>query len=130
NKTTIWDWKVNDNVNLELALRFDDFLGGHLVTGHIDGVAKLIEKEFIKSSILLNFSANLNIINNIVDKGSIAINGISLTIIERTDEWFSVSIIEHTQEVTNISSLEINDYVNIETDYFVKIIKSNMEKIK
>lgn len=129
-KTTISNWKINDILNLELALKANDFLGGHWVTGHIDGTAKLINKEYIQSSLLLKFSAKPLILNNIIDKGSITIDGISLTIVEHNNEWFSVCIIEHTQEVTNITKLQVNDLVNIETDYFVKIIKSNMERIK
>lgn len=122
-KTSFKDLKINDKVNLERALPVNGRLGGHIVSGHIDGTAVIIKKYKDDKSVRMNFSTSSEILALIVKKGSVAVDGISLTVVDVDTCSFSVSIIEHTQDETTLTSKKIGDTVNIENDIIGKYVK-------
>jgi len=116
NKTNLSNWKIGDLVNLERALRVGDEIGGHFVTGHVDTVLelqKIIEED---GSRILYIKLNDQISPYIASKGSITIEGISLTVNEVNDDYFNVNIIPFTWDNTNLSKIKVNNFVNIEID--------------
>ena len=115
-------WKVGKTINLEKSLRIGDELGGHLVTGHIDGVAKLISIEKVDKSNIITFEAPKNLIKYIAVKGSIALNGTSLTVNEVNNYLFTVNIIPHTQKVTTWKDSRVGDLFNLEIDLLARYI--------
>lgn len=122
-KTTVGEWVVGDLVNLERSLRLDDLLSGHLVTGHIDTTATVKsiknegESQFIEFNLPGEFSKYL------VNKGSVAVNGVSLTVVEGAESGFSVALIPHTLAVTNLGRLKLSQSVNVECDILAKYIE-------
>ena len=116
NMTTAKKWKIGTILNLELSLNLGEQIGGHILSGHIDGIAYLANKKDDKGSKILDFRVSKDILKYIVKKGSIAIDGISLTINSVNKNNFSVNIISHTLKETTINSLNVNDKVNIEVD--------------
>jgi len=120
--TTLAEVRVSDLVNMERALRLADRLGGHLLTGHVDGVG--IIRKLVRSGqlYLLGIEPPESISSYLVDKGSIAIDGISLTIASLEDGLVWVSIIPHTAEVTTLKEKKIGDRVNVEADLLAKYI--------
>ena len=126
-KTTLGEKSnINQIVNLEPALRISDRLGGHIVSGHIDGLGKVENIEKLEKSWLLSIKwQNKNFSKYIVDKGSICVNGISLTIAksENEGEIFTIAIIPHTWENTNLKNLAIGDSVNLEGDALIKYVE-------
>lgn len=123
NRTNLSNLKVNSRVNLERALEVGNRLGGHIVNGHVDGVAEVLEIHPVGESVELWFSAPEDIMKYLVKKGSVAVNGISLTINEISGSRFSVNIIPHTQSETNINQLEVGGKVNIECDILGKYVE-------
>ena len=121
--TNFKNLKVNDAVNLERALPANGRLGGHIVSGHIDGLGTIIKKYNDDKAIRMSFSTTPSILELIVKKGSIAIDGISLTVTDVDSTSFSVSIIEHTQGETTLTSKKIGDTVNLENDVIGKYVK-------
>ena len=121
-KTTIGDWTVGRKVNLERALTGTDELGGHLVTGHIDDVGYLKSREIIAGSLKLEFFAPASMRAAIAPKGSITIDGVSLTVNMVSDDGFTVNIIPHTAEVTTLGGLRKNDKVNLEIDLIARYV--------
>ncbi len=121
--------KIGDSVNLERAMRLSDRLGGHLVSGHIDGIGKItgIKREDIAS--IISIEAPEELLNQMLNKGSIAIDGISLTIIEVNNKYFQVSIIPHTSHETTLLKKKAGEFVNLETDmigkYIMRFLHSN-----
>ena len=116
NKTNLSNWKIGDLVNLERALRVGDEIGGHFVTGHVDTVLelqKIIEED---GSRILYIKLNDDISPYIASKGSITIEGISLTVNEVNNDYFNVNIIPFTWDNTNLSKIKVNDFVNVEID--------------
>ncbi|SHF12651.1 riboflavin synthase alpha chain [Seinonella peptonophila] len=120
--------RLGAKVNLERAMAMGDRLGGHLVQGHVDGTAKLIEKKARGTEVLFRFQIEPSFTRYMIEKGSITINGISLTLVEATETTFAVSIIPHTLEVTNMGQLSIGDSVNIECDLLGKYIAKLISK--
>lgn len=116
-------FRQGDWVNLERAMRADGRFGGHIVSGHIDGVGKFIKKDFDGMSYIMTFEAPSEIAKYIIKKGSICISGISLTIANIDGRVFSVSIIPHTFENTNLKHLKGGDFVNLEADMVAKYIE-------
>ena len=121
-RTTFTRMRATRRVNLERAVRADTRLGGHLVAGHIDGVGQVLSTARSASSILLDVSASSDLMRFIVDKGSIALDGVSLTIAKAADTWFRVSVIPHTAAVTTIGELAPGAEVNLEVDMIVKYV--------
>lgn len=112
-----------DQVNLERAMRLSDRLGGHIVTGHIDCVATVIERREESGNILFSFRLPVEHLRYIIEKGSVAIDGISLTVNRVTPDSFSVNIIPHTAKMTTLQSRRNGDRVNIETDIIGKYVE-------
>lgn len=129
-KTNFSMLKVGSTVNLERALRLSDRLGGHMVSGHIDGIGiiKSIDKDDIAWRIKI--SATTSILHQMIDKGSIAIDGISLTIVRVDQDSFEVSIIPHTMKETTLLNKRVQDTVNLETDMFGKYVYRYLNQSK
>lgn len=127
-RTTLGKKRAGGRVNLERALRLGDRLGGHLVSGHIDGIAVLSAREQTGEFIRLVFSAPEQLLKYIIEKGSVAIDGISLTVNTVTGGVFSVMIIPHTLEKTTLTGKGPGDQVNIENDLIGKYVEKLMGK--
>lgn len=128
NKTTFKDIKKGDAVNLERALSLDKRLDGHIVQGHVDSLGKIIEIKNIDNFVEYKISINEDSLKEVVYKGSIAIDGISLTVSQVTDTYFKVSIIPTTINNTNLKSKKVGDLVNVETDIIGKYIFKYLNK--
>jgi riboflavin synthase len=126
-KSSLGELNVGDQVNLERALKLSDRLGGHLVSGHIDGIGKITDKQREDNAILITITPDPELLKNIIAEGSIAIDGISLTVAELNSDSFVVSIIPHTNEVTTLPHKNIGDVVNLETDMIGKYVKRMMQ---
>jgi len=122
-KTTFGNVKMGDRVNLERALRLSDRIDGHLVSGHTDGLGTLQHREQVGNAIQVTIGASAAITRYIIAKGSIAVDGISLTVNSSGDNEFAVSIIPHTAKITTIGIKRIGDPVNIETDMIGKYVE-------
>lgn len=120
--TTLGELGSGDPVNLERALRMGDRLGGHLVSGHVDGVAVLLEKSQDGNAVRLRFRMAAELNRFVVEKGSITIDGISLTVNQVSEETFSVAIIPQTLAATNLHHRQPGSRVNIETDIIGKYV--------
>ncbi len=125
-RTVLKTARAGDRVNLERAMRLSDRLDGHLVLGHVDGIAGIREKRNLENAIIVAFSADRSLTRYMIDKGSVAVDGISLTINRLYDEGFEVSIIPHTAKVTTIGFKKTGDPVNIETDMIGKYVQRFM----
>ncbi len=121
--TTFGSIRQGDTVNVERALKLSDRIDGHMVSGHIDGIGTLKNKESASDAILLAFTVPAILAKHMIKKGSVAVDGVSLTINECGDDFFSVSIIPHTGEITTITAKKPGDKVNIETDMIGKYIE-------
>lgn len=123
-KTNLGSLKVGDKVNIERSLKVGERLEGHFVLGHVDGVGLIsnIEKQTNQIKIWIKVSKQLS--KYIIKKGSVTVDGISLTVVDVFTNQFTVTIIPHTMEVTNLGLKKINDKVNIETDVLGKYILS------
>jgi riboflavin synthase len=122
-RTTIGLLKPGDEVNLERALRLGDRLGGHLVSGHVDGVGRILKKEQKERSWLIRVGIDEALARYTIEKGSIAVDGTSLTINDCQDTYFEVNIIPHTAQETTILKKRVGDLVNIETDMIGKYVE-------
>ena len=118
---------IGDRVNLERAMAADGRFGGHIVSGHIDGVGTVAEMKRESNAVWVKISADNDILRLIVEKGSIAIDGISLTVAEVTDKDFSVSIIPHTGSETTLLQKRIGDRVNLENDIVGKYVEKLLQ---
>lgn len=123
-RTSLNSLSVGSKVNLERAMAATGRFGGHFVSGHIDGVASLVEKTFVDNSVVFKFKFAAELNKYLVQKGSIAIDGVSLTIAQLDEAEFTVSIIPHTLAETNLGEYAIGDRVNIEVDMLAKYIES------
>ena len=130
NCTTIGKWNVGTIVNLEKSLVFGGRVEGHFVSGHIDGVAKVIKIKPEKDSLRFTFEPPMDLMKYIVTKGSVALNGISLTINEVTSKTFGVNIIPHTRNETNFRNLKENELVNLEIDILARYLSGIVTKSK
>lgn len=122
-KTTFRAAKVGDRVNLERALRLSDRLDGHLVSGHVDGLGKLVGRETVVNALVLSFEAPPDLTRYMINKGSVAVDGVSLTINHCDTRGFQVSIIPHTAKMTTIGLKRIGDAFNVETDLIGKYVE-------
>lgn len=117
---------VGDAVNLERAMLMGGRFGGHIVSGHIDGTGTVVSKKKVENSTVITIGADKKIINGIVPKGSVAIDGISLTVAELTDKTFSVAVIPHTGEETTLVLKGEGSTVNLENDVIGKYVERFM----
>ena len=122
-KTTLGQAKRGDKVNLERALRLGDRLDGHMVTGHVDGVGVVKAKRPLANAMLFAFGVPEALLRYIVQKGSVAVDGISLTVNACKRGAFDVSIIPHTAKMTTMGFKKVGDSVNIETDILGKYVE-------
>jgi riboflavin synthase len=122
-KTTFADARIGEKVNLERALRLSDRIDGHLVSGHIDGTATIQNKKNVGNSIVIGFQLASSIAYYMIQKGSVAVDGISLTINTCNQSSFEVAIIPHTARMTTLSIRRTGDKVNIETDMIGKYVE-------
>jgi riboflavin synthase len=114
--TTVGSWRVGTRINLERPLRLGDELGGHMVAGHIDGVAAVTAREPMTDMARLELRAGDELARFIAPKGSVALDGVSLTVNEVAADTFSVLIIPHTLKVTTLGTLAVGQEVNLEVD--------------
>ncbi|MCI2393074.1 riboflavin synthase [Aliiroseovarius sediminis] len=121
-KTNLGSWTVSHKVNLERALKVGDELGGHIVSGHVDGVAEIIGMTIEGDSTRVRFRAPSELARFIAPKGSVALNGTSLTVNEVEGDEFGVNLISHTKEVTNWGQAKIGDRVNLEIDTLARYV--------
>lgn len=120
--TVLAELKPGDVVNLERTLRLGDRLGGHIVSGHVDGVGVIRSKERSDNAIVVTIEAPPQVMRYIIAKGSIAIDGTSLTIVDYGADWFSVSLIPHTASLTTVGLKESGSKVNLEADVLGKYV--------
>lgn len=120
--TTAGAWRVGSKVNLERPLRVGEELGGHIVTGHVDGVGRLAHVESEDRSLRMTFSVPETVARYIAQKGSIAVDGVSLTVNAVSGAQFDVNVIPHTCEVTTLGALKQGDAVNVEVDVLARYI--------
>jgi riboflavin synthase len=121
-KTTVKNYKEGMAVNLEKSMRLNDLLDGHIVQGHIDTRGKIIKIREDKESRIIKIEVPNKFMSLIADKGSVSVDGISLTVVETGKNWLTVSLVSYTLENTNMGKIKENDYVNIETDVLAKYI--------
>ena len=122
-KSTFGASKVGERVNLERAMRLDSRLDGHLVTGHIDGVGLIRQKQIMSNAVIISIDAPQAISHYMIKKGSVAVDGVSLTINACHRNDFNVSIIPHTAQITTLTAKKKGDRVNIETDMIGKYVE-------
>ena len=131
-KTAFSNLKIGDIVNLERAMRADGRFGGHMVAGHIDGTGAITDIKREDNAVWLKIKAAPDILKYVIDKGSIAIDGISLTVAEIEKDYLSVSLIPHTVKETSLLKKNIGDAVNLECDlvgkYIYKFFNSDKDK--
>ena len=121
-KTSLAELNRGGLVNLERALKVGDRFGGHIVSGHIDGVGKILGIRAEGNALVVDVAAENFLLRHIAPKGSVALDGISLTVVDAGAENFSVSMIPHTRSVTNFSGKRVGSPVNIETDILAKYV--------
>lgn len=120
--TTLAKLKAGTSVNLERALAVGARLGGHYVTGHVDGQGQLLGTEKSGNGVIFRFQASKDLMQMVAPKGSIAVDGISLTVVDVTDTSFSVWIVPHTISATNLGYKKTGETVNLETDILAKYV--------
>jgi riboflavin synthase len=125
--TTVGRWRDGTRVNLERSLKVGDELGGHIVAGHADGIAELIGRHDLPDMARLTFKVPAALMRFVAQKGSVALDGVSLTVNEVTRETFSVLIIPHTLQVTTFGTAKVGDAMNIEIDLMARYAARLME---
>ena len=127
-RTNISTLVTGSDVNLERALKVGDRFGGHIMTGHIEGTGQLREKKRQGESWILVFSVDKSLGKYIISKGSVGVDGISLTVVDSDPSRFSVSIIPHTMDHTNLGSRKVRETVNIEPDILAKYVEHLVQR--
>jgi len=128
--TTLGELSEGQDVNLELAMRAEDRLGGHLVTGHVDGVATLLKRQPDARAERLDFEVPVELARYVARKGSVCLDGVSLTVNSVNGCRFSVCLIPHTLEVTTLGGLQPGDRVNLEVDLVARYLERLAEPIE
>jgi riboflavin synthase len=129
-KTTASSFEKGTEVNLEKSLRINDLLDGHIVQGHIDTTGKIIEIKKAKESKVMKIEVPEKFMKFIANKGSVSVDGISLTVVETGKKWFSVSLVSYTLENTNLGCIKVGEKVNIETDVLAKYLDKLIHPIE
>ncbi len=127
-KTTLGGLRTGDPVNLERAVTLNSRIGGHLVQGHVDTTAKLMAIERLQMSNIYRFRLQRQYMKYLIPIGSVAVNGVSLTVAEKLADSFKVAIIPHTQENTTFRFLRVGGTVNVELDMMAKYVESLLSK--
>ncbi len=127
-KTTLGGLRTGDPVNLERAVTLNSRIGGHLVQGHVDTTAKLMAIERLQMSNIYRFRLQRQYMKYLIPIGSVAVNGVSLTVAEKLADSFKVAIIPHTQENTTFRFLRMGGTVNVELDMMAKYVESLLSK--
>lgn len=122
-RTTLGDLRQGGKVNLERAVRLSDRLGGHLVTGHIDGMGRLLLRHPAGNSTIYQFQIPRDLLDYVVPKGSIAIDGISLTVAQIKGDSIAAAVVPHTEESTTLKGKAIGSAVNVEVDLLAKYVR-------
>lgn len=120
--TTLGEWQVGDVINLEQALKMGDELGGHIVSGHVDGLAEVKSITTVGDSHVVWFIASSGLARFVAPKGSVTLNGVSLTVNDVTDTEFSVNIIDHTWQVTTLGEISVGSKLNMEIDMLARYV--------
>lgn len=123
-RTALGTLQKGERVNLELSLSYGDFVGGHLVQGHVDTVAKIVSKVRKKNSVLMGFKVPQNSVKYVVEKGSVSVDGISLTVADVKNGVFTVALIPHTLKNTTLGFKKTGSMVNIENDVLAKYMEN------
>jgi riboflavin synthase len=126
-KTHLGDWKLGSRLNLELSLKLGDELGGHLVYGHVDGVGTIASMTPEGGSVRFVFEVPSELARFIAAKGSVAVDGISLTVNEVDADRFGVNVISHTQAVTTLGQAKVGQRVNLEVDMLARYVQRLLE---
>lgn len=126
-RTTLGQLRGGHRVNLERALRLGDRLGGHMVMGHIDAVGQVQSVKDLQANIVIDIRAPREILRYVIEKGSIAVDGISLTVNSVSDTWFSVALIPHTCDMTTLAAKTVGSKVNLEVDPIGKYVEKLVE---
>jgi len=121
-KTTLGDWRTGTRINLERALRMGDELGGHIVSGHVDGVGKVAAREASGESVVYKVRAPEDLARFVAAKGSVTVDGVSLTVNAVDGAVFSLNIIPHTLAETTLGDLGVGDAVNLEIDMLARYV--------
>ena len=125
--TTVGAWRHGTRINLERALKIGDELGGHLVSGHVDGIAELVSRDDLTDMARLVFRTPAELARFVAQKGSVALDGVSLTVNDVTSDTFAVLIIPHTLQVTTLGALRPGVQVNLEVDQMARYAARLME---
>jgi riboflavin synthase len=120
NVTTVGRWRPGTRINLERSLKMGDELGGHLVAGHVDGIAEVLARAELTESVRFSFRVPPSLAHFVAAKGSVALDGVSVTVNEVSESTFSVLIIPHTLNVTTLGTLRAGDRVNFEVDLMAR----------
>lgn len=126
-RTTLDGLRAGDQVNVERAMKLGDRIGGHLVSGHVDGVGTVTARHDDDEWSKIFFAASPELMRQMVSKGSICVDGVSLTLVDVDNAQFSVALIPHTLDVTTIGKLTMGDRVNLETDMLAKYVQRQLE---
>jgi riboflavin synthase len=121
-KTNLSEWKIGDVINLERAMKLGDRLDGHIVQGHVDQIGECISIEEANGSWYFTFKYDKKLSNITIEKGSITINGVSLTVLNSKEDEFSVAIIPYTFEHTNFKTFKVGTKINLEFDVIGKYV--------
>lgn len=127
NRTTVNQWQTGTALNLEPAMTLQDQLGGHIVSGHVDAVGQCVSREPSARSEIFEFEIPYELMKFVVIKGSITINGVSLTVNTVADNRLSVNLVPHTMEHTNLGGLTAGDAVNIEVDTIARYVEKMLQ---
>lgn len=121
--TTLGELKPGAEVNLEKPLRLQDYVGGHLIQGHVDGTAEVVKRTKAGTSVMMHFRTDPSLHRYLISKGSVALNGVSLTVARLWSRQFSVMLLKYTLDKTNFRELEVGSRVNIEIDMMAKYLR-------
>jgi riboflavin synthase len=127
-KTTLGEWREGRKVNLERAMKVGDELGGHIVSGHVDGVARVASIRPDNQSLRFTFESPAELAKFVAPKGSVALDGVSLTVNEVDGRLFGINVIPHTQAVTTFGTLAEGDLVNMEIDMLARYVARLLER--
>lgn len=126
-RTTLSEWGMGTEVNLEKSLKMGDEMGGHIVTGHVDCATSVLSREQDGASVQFTFALPPTALGMIASKGSVTLDGVSLTVNEAGKESFSVNIIPHTQQTTTLGKKQIGDRLNLEIDVLARYVANYQE---